>query len=142
MGSIAAASSCVLPARASGVAGSRVTARAVCTKPQAKRKTVCASADPSTASVASVSVTESTMTIEKQRTIAKELVNYFNDRQYEQEYLASRVFGWTTNAEITNGRWVMFGLLVGMMTEYATGLNFVDQIKLTITNMGFADIYE
>merc|ERR1719199_2423763 len=101
MGSIAAASSCVLPARASGVAGSRVTARAVCTKPQAKRKTVCASADPSTASVASVSVTESTMTIEKQRTIA-------------------------------NGRWVMFGLLVGMMTEYATGLNFVDQIKLTI----------
>ena len=31
---------------------------------------------------------------------------------------------------------------VGMMTEYATGLNFVDQIKLTITNMGFADIYE
>ena len=29
-----------------------------------------------------------------------------------------------------------------MMTEYATGLNFVDQIKLTITNMGFADIYE
>jgi hypothetical protein len=54
----------------------------------------------------------STMTIEKQRTIAKELVNYFNDRTYEREYLASRVFGWTTNAEITNGRWVMFGLLV------------------------------
>ena len=57
-------------------------------------------------------VCDSTMTIEKQRTVAKELVNYFNDRQYEQEYLASRVFGWTINAEITNGRWVMFGLLV------------------------------
>lgn len=32
-----------------------------------------------------------------------------------------RVFGWTRKNEINNGRWVMFGLLVGMMTEYSTG---------------------
>lgn len=34
---------------------------------------------------------------------------------------ARRVFGWTRANEINNGRWVMFGLLVGLMTEYATG---------------------
>jgi hypothetical protein len=36
----------------------------------------------------------------------------------------------------------MFGLAVGLATEYATGVSFVDQIKLTITNLGLADIYE
>lgn len=32
------------------------------------------------------------------------------------------VFGWTKSNEINNGRWVMFGLLVGLMTELATGV--------------------
>lgn len=35
--------------------------------------------------------------------------------------LPHSTFGWTLKNEIGNGRWVMFGLLVGMMTEYATG---------------------
>ena len=52
------------------------------------------------------------------------------------------VFGWTPNNEIGNGRWVMFGLLVGLLTEYATGVNIVDQIKLIISNLGIADIYD
>lgn len=42
-------------------------------------------------------------------------------------------------AEISNGRWVMFGLLVGMMTEYATGKSFTDQVAITLTYMGFAN---
>ena len=33
-------------------------------------------------------------------------------------------------------------LLVGMMTEYATGVDFIDQIKLTISVLGIADIYD
>ena len=32
--------------------------------------------------------------------------------------------------------------LVGMMTEYATGVDFIDQIKLTISVLGIADIYD
>jgi hypothetical protein len=32
-----------------------------------------------------------------------------------------RVFGWTPANEIGNGRWVMFGVFVGLLTEYATG---------------------
>ena len=51
-----------------------------------------------------------------------------------------RVFGWTPNNEISNGRWVMFGLLVGMLTEYATGVSFVDQLGLMASYLGVADL--
>lgn len=36
----------------------------------------------------------------------------------------------------------MMGLAVGLLTEYATAVNFVDQIKLMISYLGIADIYE
>lgn len=36
-------------------------------------------------------------------------------------FATCRKLGWTRKNEITNGRWVMFGILVGMLTEYATG---------------------
>ena len=36
----------------------------------------------------------------------------------------------------------MFGLLVGMMTELATGVDFPDQIRLMISVLGLADVYE
>ena len=51
----------------------------------------------------------------------------------------AQAFGWVKKAEISNGRWVMFGLLVGMMTEYATGKSFTDQVAITLTYMGFAN---
>ena len=55
---------------------------------------------------------------------------------------ACRTFGWTKANEIGNGRWVMFGLLVGMMTEYATGVDFPNQLKLTVSVLGIADVYD
>lgn len=39
-----------------------------------------------------------------------------------------RFFGWTKANEITNGRWVMFGFAVGLLTEYATGVDFPNQV--------------
>jgi len=36
----------------------------------------------------------------------------------------------------------MFGLLVGILTESATGVNFIHQIGLMISYMGIADIYD
>jgi len=36
----------------------------------------------------------------------------------------------------------MFGLLVGMMTELATGVSFPDQLKLTVSVLGIADVYD
>ena len=39
----------------------------------------------------------------------------------DQTLRCCRFFGWTKANEINNGRWVMFGFAVGLLTEYATG---------------------
>ena len=51
-----------------------------------------------------------------------------------------RVFGWTKKNEIGNGRWVMFGFAVGLLTEYATGVDFIDQLKMIVSFLGIADL--
>jgi len=80
-------------------------------------------------------------TIEFQRRQAVALTKYFENVKL-REITKQPVFGWTPKNEIGNGRWVMFGLLVGLLTEYATGVNIIDQIKLVISNLGIADIYD
>lgn len=65
---------------------------------------------------------------------------YFLDKKFEEEISQARIFGWTKKNEITNGRWVMFGLAVGLLTEYATGSDFVEQLKIIVSNLGIADI--
>ena len=76
------------------------------------------------------------------RTKAGELALVQVQTQYDNEWLLRRVLGWTRKNEITNGRWVMFGLLVGLMTEFATGVDFPNQIKLLVSYLGILDIYE
>ena len=81
--------------------------------------------------------------MEYQRRKAKEMVKFFKQQAFAATTVEdSQVFGETPKNEINNGRWTMFGLLVGMMTEYATGVDFIDQIKLTISVLGIADIYD
>lgn len=80
------------------------------------------------------------VTVQFQRQKAKEMLAYFNGLKQEQLVKKAQVFGWTEKNEISNGRWVMFGLLVGVLTEYATGVDFPDQLKLIITNLGIADL--
>jgi hypothetical protein len=82
------------------------------------------------------------ITVERQRAKAKDMVQYFRKRAYEEDVENSTTFGWTADNEINNGRWTMFGLLVGMMTELATGVDFPDQIRLMISVLGVADVYE
>jgi hypothetical protein len=36
----------------------------------------------------------------------------------------------------------MFGVFVGLLTEYSTGVDFVNQLKLMISYLGIADIYD
>lgn len=67
---------------------------------------------------------------------------YFRSLVRTETVQKSQVFGWTRKNEITNGRWVMFGLLVGLMTEYATGVDFPNQIKLLVSYLGILDIYD
>ncbi len=49
------------------------------------------------------------------------------------------MFGWTPANEITNGRWVMMGVFIGLLTEYATGVDFVNQLKLMVSYLGILD---
>ena len=49
------------------------------------------------------------------------------------------VFGWTRANEIGNGRWVMMGFAIGLLTEYATGADFPQQLILMLSYLGITD---
>lgn len=84
----------------------------------------------SSAAPAKVTPSKSTaVSIEYQRQRAKELQEYFLDKKYEEQVRADRIFGWTRKNEIVNGRWSMFGIAVGLLTEYATGSDFVEHLR-------------
>ncbi|PNH12733.1 hypothetical protein TSOC_000311 [Tetrabaena socialis] len=80
------------------------------------------------------------VTVEYQRMRAKEMRQYFIDQKNEALRGKAQVFGWTPKNEISNGRWVMFGLLVGMLTEYATGVDFPHQFALMASYLGIVDL--
>ncbi|KAK1555171.1 hypothetical protein Q3G72_022918 [Acer saccharum] len=71
------------------------------------------------------------VTLEFQRLKAKELQDYFKQKKFEEANKAAPFFGFLPKNEISNGRWAMFGFAVGMLTEYATGSDFVDQTSST-----------
>lgn len=79
------------------------------------------------------------VTLEFQRQKAKELQEYFKQKKLE-EANQGPFFGFIGKNEIANGRWAMFGFAVGMLTEYATGSDFVDQVKILLSNFGILDI--
>ncbi|GAX79193.1 hypothetical protein CEUSTIGMA_g6633.t1 [Chlamydomonas eustigma] len=91
----------------------------------------------STSSIAATGV----ITVEYQRQRAKEMTKYFKELKVQQQIQQKgEVFGWTRPNEINNGRWVMFGLLVGMLTEYATGVDFPHQLQLLASYLGIVDV--
>ncbi|GLJ26827.1 hypothetical protein SUGI_0523960 [Cryptomeria japonica] len=95
---------------------------------------------PPPPSVLSTMPSTSAVTIEFQRQKAKELQEYFQQKKAEDQVSKSKAFGFTPKNEISNGRWAMFGFAVGLLTEYATGSSFVDQMKILISNFGIADL--
>ncbi|XP_057490853.1 light-harvesting complex-like protein OHP2, chloroplastic [Actinidia eriantha] len=82
---------------------------------------------------------KSVITMEFQRQKAKELQEYFKQKKIE-EANQGPFFGFIGKNEISNGRWAMFGFAVGMLTEYATGSDFVDQVKILLSNFGIIDL--
>merc|ERR1711976_417107 len=76
---------------------------------------------------------------EFQRKQAKDLTKCFRKLKRDKKIQDDKILGWTLKNAITNGRWVMIGLAIGFLTEYATGVNFVDQVRLTISYLGIAD---
>ncbi|XP_061357121.1 light-harvesting complex-like protein OHP2, chloroplastic [Gastrolobium bilobum] len=79
------------------------------------------------------------VTLEFQRQKAKELQEYFKQKKLE-EADQGPFFGFIGKNEIGNGRWAMFGFAVGLLTEYATGSDFVDQVKILLSNFGIIDL--
>lgn len=79
------------------------------------------------------------ITLEFQRQKAKELQDFFKQKKLE-EADQGPFFGFIGKNEISNGRWAMFGFAVGMLTEYATGSDFVDQVKILLSNFGIVDL--
>ncbi|RVW48933.1 Light-harvesting complex-like protein OHP2, chloroplastic [Vitis vinifera] len=98
-----------------------------------------ASPPPSPPPPPSASVDKNVVTLEFQRQVAKELQDYFKQRKLE-EANQGPFFGFIGKNEISNGRWAMFGFAVGMLTEYATGSDFVDQVKILLSNFGIIDL--
>ncbi|WOG82042.1 hypothetical protein DCAR_0101201 [Daucus carota subsp. sativus] len=82
---------------------------------------------------------KSLVTMEFQRQKAKELQDFFKKKKLE-EANQGPFFGFLAKNEISNGRWAMFGFAVGMLTEYATGSDFVDQVKILLSNFGIVDL--
>ncbi|KAF8696764.1 hypothetical protein HU200_036397 [Digitaria exilis] len=79
------------------------------------------------------------VTLEYQRKVAKELQDYFKQKKLD-EADQGPFFGFLPKNEISNGRWAMFGFAVGMLTEYATGSDFVQQMKILLSNFGIVDL--
>ncbi|KAG2589720.1 hypothetical protein PVAP13_5NG382900 [Panicum virgatum] len=79
------------------------------------------------------------VTLEYQRKVAKDLQEYFKQKKLE-EADQGPFFGFLPKNEISNGRWAMFGFAVGMLTEYATGSDFVQQMKILLSNFGIVDL--
>lgn len=82
----------------------------------------------------------SKVTVEFQRQRAREMIAYFKNQKLQESIVKAKTFGWTPSNEIGNGRWVMFGWFVGMLTEYATGVSFPDQLKLMCSYLGILDL--
>ncbi|RYQ93050.1 hypothetical protein Ahy_B09g099306 isoform A [Arachis hypogaea] len=111
-----------------------------------------------------VSDDKNVVTLEFQRQKAKELQEYFKQKKLEEAADQAPVFGFIGKNEISNGRqilplldevvtyridptphlmvkrWAMFGFAVGLLTEYATGSDFVDQVKILLSNFGILDL--
>jgi hypothetical protein len=53
------------------------------------------------------------------------------------EYEGARLLGWSEQGEMYNGRFAMFFLVVGLLTEYWTGITFPGQIEEMLRVGGF-----
>ncbi|CAI9116479.1 OLC1v1017640C1 [Oldenlandia corymbosa var. corymbosa] len=97
------------------------------------------SAPPKPVAASAVEDSKNVITLEFQRQKAKELQAYFKQKKLD-EANQGPFFGFIGKNEISNGRWAMFGFAVGMLTEYATGSDLVDQVKILLSNFGILDL--
>lgn len=67
--------------------------------------------------------------IAAQATALGKLEEQWRKERVREEYDGARLLGWTGQAETYNGRFAMFFLVVGLLTEYWTGITIPGQIE-------------
>ena len=72
-----------------------------------------------------------------QSTALGKLEESYRKVRVQQEYDDARILGWTGQAEMYNGRFAMFFLVVGLLTEYWTGVSIPGQIEEMLRVGGF-----
>ena len=75
-----------------------------------------------------------------QRTALGSLESAWRMQREREEYEAARLLGWTKQAETYNGRFAMFFLVVGLLTEYWTGVSLPGQIEEMLRVAGVIDM--
>jgi hypothetical protein len=71
----------------------------------------------------------SDLEIATQVTKLTQLEEKWRKERQKKEYDAARLLGWTEQAEAYNGRYAMFFLVVGLLTEYWTGFSMPAQVE-------------
>mmetsp|Transcript_21369 Transcript_21369/g.44833 ORF Transcript_21369/g.44833 Transcript_21369/m.44833 type:complete len:170 (-) Transcript_21369:372-881(-) len=64
-----------------------------------------------------------------QVTELSKLEEMWRKERLNEEYEEARIIGWVDQAETYNGRFAMFFLAVGLLTEYWTGIDIPGQIE-------------
>ena len=65
------------------------------------------------------------------------LEDQWRKERLNKEYDEARILGWTEQAETYNSRFAMFFLVVGLLTEYWTGVTIPGQIEEMLRVGGF-----
>lgn len=65
----------------------------------------------------------------QQVTELEKLETKWRKERARKEYDSARLLGWTEQAETYNGRFAMFFLVVGLLTEYWTGISMPGQVE-------------
>eukprot|EP00816_Leptocylindrus_hargravesii_P003618 CAMPEP_0196814634 /NCGR_PEP_ID=MMETSP1362-20130617/44597_1 /TAXON_ID=163516 /ORGANISM="Leptocylindrus danicus, Strain CCMP1856" /LENGTH=160 /DNA_ID=CAMNT_0042191315 /DNA_START=77 /DNA_END=559 /DNA_ORIENTATION=- len=76
----------------------------------------------------------------KQVSALNQLEEKWRKERVYQEYEDKALLGWTPQAEMYNGRFAMFFLVVGLLTEYWTGVTIPGQIEEMLRVGGFIDV--
>eukprot|EP00967_Tisochrysis_lutea_P021884 scaffold24896_cov32-Tisochrysis_lutea.AAC.2 len=64
----------------------------------------------------------------------------WSKRQQQMEEEQAGQIGWVKAAEATNGRFAMFFLPVGLITEYYTGESLPQQVYTLLQTLGFVEV--
>lgn len=69
------------------------------------------------------------ISLAKQATALDGLEEKWRKQRMNTEYQGARLLGWTEQAETYNGRFAMFFLVVGLLTELWTGISMPGQVE-------------